>query len=137
MGVEWGSRRQTIDVSWTQPWLFDMPLSFTVNGYRKMRWYDHYDEIRTGAAFTLSWKPNPIPTPFGDLQLDRIGLKYTLEQVGYEDEDQGTWYTASGDPFRFTDLEEGINSKFRFFWSENHRNRPYFPTSGWESDAYV
>lgn len=137
VGVEWGSRRQTIDVSWTQPWLFDMPLSFTVNGYRKMRWYDHYDEIRTGAAFTLSWKPNPIPTPFGDLQLDRIGLKYTLEQVGYEDEDQGTWYTASGDPFRFTDLEEGINSKFRFFWSENHRNRPYFPTSGWESDAYV
>ncbi len=137
VGVEWGSRRQTIDVSWTQPWLFEMPLSFTVNGYRKMRWYDHYDEIRTGAAFTLSWKPNPIPTPFGDLQLDRIGLKYTLEQVGYEDEDQGTWYTASGDPFRFTDLEEGINSKFRFFWSENHRNRPYFPTSGWESDAYV
>ena len=137
VGVEWGSRRQTIDVSWTQPWLFDMPLSFTVNGYRKMRWYDHYDEIRTGAAFTLSWKPNPIPTPFGDMQLDRIGLKYTLEQVSYEDEDQGTWYTASGDTFRFTDLEEGINSKFRFFWSENHRNRPYFPTSGWESDAYV
>lgn len=137
VGVEWGSRRQTIDVSWTQPWLFDMPLSFTVNGYRKMRWYDHYDEIRTGAAFTLSWKPNPIPTPFGDMQLDRIGVKYTLEQVSYEDEDQGTWRTADGHPFRFTDLEEGINSKFRFFWSENHRNRPYFPTSGWESDAYV
>lgn len=135
--VEAGSRRQTVDLSWTQPWLFDMPLAFTINGYRRLRWYDHYDEIRTGAAFTLSWKPTPIPSPFGDLQLDRIGVKYIIEQVGYDDEDEGTWYTKSGDPFRFTDLDDGVNSKFRVFWNENHRNRPYFPTSGWESDVYA
>jgi outer membrane protein insertion porin family len=135
--VEAGTRRQTVDLSWTQPWLFDMPLAFTVNAYRKMRWYDHYDEIRTGASFTLSWKPNPIPSPFGDIQLDRIGVKYTLEQVGFDDADDGTWYTASGDTFRFTDLDDSLNSKFRFFWNENHRNRPYFPTAGWESDVYA
>jgi outer membrane protein insertion porin family len=135
--VEAGTRRQTVDLSWTQPWLFDMPLSFTVNAYRKMRWYDHYDEIRTGTAFTLSWKPNPIPSPFGDIQLDRIGVRYTLEQVTFDDADDGTWYTASGTPFSFEDLDDAINSKFRFFWNENHRNRPYFPTAGWESDVYA
>ena len=135
--VEIGSRRQTVDLSWTQPWLFDMPLSFTVNGYRKLRWFDHYDEVRTGAAFTLSWKPMPIATPFGELQLDRIGLRYTLEQVKYEDEDDGTWYTKDGSPFAFTDQEDGINSKLRLFWSENHRNRPFFPTAGWESLVYA
>lgn len=136
--AEIGSRRQTIDLSWTQPWLFDMPLSFTVNPYRKMRWFDEYDEIRMGAAFTLSWKPQPIPSPFGDIQLDRIGVRYTLEQVSYDDEEHGTWYTANGDkPFRFTDLDDGINSKFRFFWNEEHRNRPLFPTDGWNSQVYA
>lgn len=136
-GVEIGSRRQTVDVSWTQPWLFDMPLSLTINGYRKLRWYDHYDEVRTGAAFTLAWKPEPIVTPFGEWQLDRIGIRYTLEQVGYEDEDDGVWYTKDGNAFTFNDQDDGINSKLRFFWSENHRNRPFFPTSGWESLVYA
>ncbi len=137
VGAEIGARRQTLDVSWTQPWLFDMPLSFTVNGYRKLRWFDHYDEIRTGAAFTLSWKPIPLATPFGEFQMDRLGVRYTIEQVGYDDEDSGTWYTKSGDPFRFTDQDDGINSKFRFFWEEDHRNRPYFTTEGWTSLVYV
>ena len=137
-GAEIGSRRQTAEVSWTQPWLFDMPLSFTVDAYRKLRWFDHYDEIRTGAAFTLSWKPEPIPTPWGDAQLDRIGLRYTLENVEYDDEDEGVWYTADGNrPFSFTNQEDGLNSKLRFFWQENHRNRPFVPTSGWESMVYA
>ncbi len=136
-GAEIGNRRQTVELSWTQPWLFDMPLSFTVDAYRKLRWYDHYDEIRTGTAFTLSWKPEPIPTPWGDLQLDRIGLKYTLEQVDYDDEDEGTWYRPDGRPFAFASEKDGINSKLRVFWQENHRNRPFFPTAGWESLLYA
>lgn len=136
--VEIGSRRQLIDLQWTQPWLFDMPLSFTVNPYRKMRWRDEYDEIRLGAAFELSWKPIALPSPFGEIQLDRIGLRYTLEQVSYDDEEGGVWYTASNNsPFRFTDLDDQINSKLRFFWREEHRNRPFFPTEGWNSLVYA
>lgn len=136
-GVEIGSRRQTIDVSWTQPWVLDMPVSLTLNGYRKTRWYDHYDEIRTGGAATLSWKPQPIWTPFGDWQLDRIGVKYTLEQVDYDDPDEGTWYASNGEAFRFTDLDDGINSKLRFFWEEDHRDRSIFTRSGWSSTVYA
>lgn len=135
--AEIGNRRQTIDLSWTQPWLFDMPLAFTVNGYRRLRWFDHYDEIRTGAAFTLSWKPVPLATPFGDLQLDRLGVRYTLEKVDYHDVDAGVWYTPAGDAFSFTNQADGINSKLRAFWSEEHRNRPFFPTAGWNSLAYA
>lgn len=135
--AEVGGRRQTVLLSWTQPWLFDMPLSFTVDAYRRMRWRDHYDEIRTGAAFTLAWRPEPIPSPFGDLQLDRIGLRYTIEHVGYDDEDVGTWYLKNGQPFSFTDQEEGINSKLRLFWQEDHRDRTLFPTAGWNSLVYA
>ncbi len=135
--AEIGSRRQTLDVSWTQPWLFDMPLSFTVNGYHKLRWFDHYDELRTGASFTFSWKPMPINTPFGEFQMDRLGVRYTIEKVGYDDEDKGTWYTKKGKPFSFTDQKDGINSKVRFFWEENHRNRPFFTTEGWSSLVYA
>lgn len=135
--VEIGNHRQTVDLAWTQPWLFDMPLSFTVNPYRKMRWFDEYDEIHTGATFTLSWKPIPIPTPFGDLQLDRLGVAYTFEQVTYDDPEEGLWYTADNKPFRFTDLDDSINSKLRFFWEEDHRNRTRFPTAGWVSNVYA
>ncbi len=138
IGAEIGGRRQTVEASWTQPWLFDMPLALTVDGYRKLRWRDHYDELRTGAAVTLSWVPEPIPTPWGkDIQLDRIGLKYTLEKVDYDDAENAWWYRADGKPFNFATEEDGINSKIRAFWQENHRNRPFFPTAGWESLAYV
>ncbi len=138
IGAEIGGRRQTLEVAWRQPWLFDVPLTLDITGYRKLLWRDHYDEIRTGGMAALSWKPMPIPTPFGDLQLDRIGFEYTLEHVGYDDEDTGTWYIAgSNDPFRFTDQDDGINSKFRFFWREEHRNHPYFPTDGWTSNVFA
>lgn len=134
--AEIGGRRQTVLVSWTQPWLWDMPLSFTVDAYRRMRWRDYYDEIRTGAAFTFAWKPIPLPTPWGDLQLDRVGIRYTIEQVEYDDPDAGTWW-YDGKPFRFTDQEDGINSKLRVFWQEDHRDRPLFPTAGWSSLVYA
>ncbi len=133
-----GDRRQVIDVSWTQPWLLDMPVALTLNGYRTLNWRDHYDEIRTGGTATLSWKPIPLPTPFGDLQLDRIGFEYTLEHVKFDDEDEGTWYVGSNNKrFRFTDQEDGVNSKLRFFWNEEHRDHPYFPKDGWTSRAFA
>jgi outer membrane protein insertion porin family len=135
--VELGNRRQTVNVAWTQPWLFDMPLSFTVNGYRNMRWRDEYDEIRMGVKFDLSWKPQPIWTPFGDYQMDRIGVRYTLEDVSYDDEEDGTWYKKNNEAFSFHDQVEGINSKFRLYWSENHLNRAFIPTAGWKSEVYA
>lgn len=138
--VELGTRRQTINLAWTQPWLFDMPLSFTINGYRNLRWRDDYDEIRMGVKFDLAWKPQPIWTPFGEYQMDRIGVRYTLEDVSYEDEEDGTWYypkNTEANKFSFKDQTEGINSKLRFYWSENHLDRAFVPTSGWESEVYA
>lgn len=135
VGVEFGNRRQTAEASWTQPWLFDMPLSFTADIYRRLRWYDHYDQYNTGAAFTLSWKPE-IVTPWGDLQLDRVGVRYTLEKIDYDDASTDVYY-YNGKPFSFATEEDGINSKLRFFWNENHRNQPFFTTGGWESDVYA
>lgn len=135
--AEFGSRRQTVLVGWTQPWLMDMPLALRIQAYRRMRWRDHYDEVRTGMDYELSWKPQPIATPFGEYQLDRIGLRYTLEKVGYEDEDDDVWFRRDGSAFSFKDEEDGINSKLRFFWSENHLNRSFIPTEGWRSNVYA
>lgn len=135
--VELGSRRQTVNLVWTQPWLFDMPLSFTVNGYRNMRWRDEYDEIRMGVKFDLSWKPQPIWTPFGDYQMDRIGVRYTAENVSYDDEEPGTWDYKGKNDFSYENQTEGLNSKFRFYWSENHLDRAFIPTAGWKSEVYA
>ncbi len=135
--AEFGGRRQSVLLGWTQPWLMDMPLSLRIQAYRRMRWRDHYDEIRTGMDYELSWKPQPIVTPFGEYQLDRIGFRYTLEQVGFDEEDEGIWYRKDGTPFSFEDMEDGINSKLRFFWTENHTNRSFIPTAGWRSNVYA
>ncbi len=137
VGVEYGSRRQTAELSWTEPWLFDMPLSFTFDAYRKMRWYDHYDQINTGAAFTFAWKPAPFNTPFGEVQLDRLGVRYTIETIEYDDAETAVYWRPDGRPFSFATEDDGLNSKLRFFWSENHRNQPFFTTGGWESNVYL
>lgn len=135
--VEFGNRRQTVNLVWTQPWLMDMPLALTINGYRNMRWRDNYDEIRMGVKVDLSWKPQPIWTPFGDYQMDRVGVRYTLEDVSFDDVDEGTWARKDGSLFSFDDMEEGINSKLRVYWSENNLNRAFVPTAGWKSEVYA
>ena len=52
----------------SEPYLFDRLLELTVEGYRRQRWYDEYDIIRTGAAASLAypskfWNPASLWNP--------------------------------------------------------------------------
>jgi outer membrane protein insertion porin family len=140
LGLEAGSRRQTAEVSLTEPWFLDRPLALTVEAYRRMRWFDQYDEIRAGASAGLSY---PV-------KVGRVGARYTLEMVEMDDVDDGiwtldpqgdiastpeSWKGEEGQYFKWQEDEYGdaINSVVRLYWAHDTRDQAFVPTKGYQS----
>jgi outer membrane protein insertion porin family len=141
VGVEAGSRRQTIEASITEPWFMDRPIALTVEAYRRMRWYDEYDAIRTGGSVGLSY---PV-------KVGRIGARYTLELVEMDDVEGGYVFDEQGnsavpsdyngrynDYFNYQDDEYGdnINSVIRLYWAHDTRDQPFVPTRGYRTTVF-
>ena len=143
LGLEAGSRVQTAEVSWTEPWFMDRPLALTVEAYRRMRWYDQYDDIRTGGSVGLSY-----PVPVG-----RVGVRYSLELVQMSSVDSGLWFTnpdGTGDTtpdtytgtanqyFKYQDDTYGdaINSVVRLYWAHDTRDQAFVPTKGYQTTVF-
>lgn len=84
-----GTTRDSYWLGFTEPWLFGIPLSFSVDLYRKSTAWDDYRETRKG----------------GDLRLRRrltgfiyAGLTYRLEQVEISEvEDDAYWTVFSAE----------------------------------------
>jgi len=133
LGVEYGPRRQTAEANWTEPWLFNQPLALSVDLYRRMRWFDQYDEIRSGAAAGLSY-----PVAIG-----RLGFRYTLEQVEMDEVNAYTlWENEAGavvgDYWKRQERLYGdnINSVGRLYWSTDTRDQAFVPTRGYQSMVF-
>ena len=138
LGLEAGTRRQTAEVSWTEPWFMDRPLALTVEAYRRLRWYDQYDEIRTGASVGLSY-----PVAVG-----RVGARYTLEMVQMSSVNEGVWYLEDGSDstpaaygnkyFKYQEDEYGdaINSVTRIYWAHDTRDQAFVPTKGYQTTVF-
>lgn len=80
-----GTTRDSYWLGFTEPWLFGIPLSFSVDFYRKSSSWDEYRETRKG----------------GDLRLRRrltgftyVGLTYRLEQVEISDIESDAHWTV-------------------------------------------
>ena len=142
MNISVGPRIQTYEVSLTEPWFLDRQLEFTLEGYRRLRWYDQYDVARSGFSATISYPVKFWPTwdPFG-----RLGFRFTLDYVQMYDVDDGMWGYAKGfDPAeseRDTRLykieerrfDESVEAIFRLFWADNTLDHPYFPHHGYSA----
>lgn len=143
LGLEAGSRRQTAEVSWTEPWFLDRPLALTVEAYRRMRWYDQYDEIRTGASAGLSY---PV-------KVGRVGVRYTLEMVEMDDVNSSEWYADpdgmdsstpdswDGDTDKYFEYQEdeygdALNSVVRLYWAHDTRDQAFVPTKGYQTTVF-
>ncbi len=143
LGLELGSRRQTAEVSWTEPWFLDRPMALTVELYRRLRWYDQYDEIRTGGSVGLSY---PV-------KVGRVGARYTLELVEMDDVDDNDWFldpagTVGSTPagytgaankyFQYQDdaFGDAINSVLRLYWAHDTRDQPFVPTKGYQTTVF-
>ena len=137
--VQAGPRIQTYEASVTEPHLFDRLLQLTVEGYRRQRWYDEYDVIRTGAGVTLDYPVKFWPTwdPFG-----RFGIRFGPEFIQLDDMDRGYWMYKrrvvslrgkGGEDDRFGDAFEGVA---RIFWSRDTRDSFRIATTGSRTQVF-
>lgn len=90
--AEFGSSKSNYELSFVEPWMFGIPLSFGVDLYRRTRTWDDYEEQRLGGDIRLRKRLTAFT---------QMGLTYTLENVDiYDVDDYADWSIQS---------EEGTN----------------------------
>ena len=131
-----GPRIQTYEAEVTEPWLFGRQLELSVCGYRRLRWYDDYDIIRSGAAATLSYPVKFLPSlpTFG-----RFGVRLSGEFIQFDDVERGEWeyrgrtVSLKEEDRRYGDAFEPV---VRVFWSHDTRDTYRFTKSGSRTHIY-
>lgn len=135
--VAWGPRYQSAEVGIVEPHLFGRMLELSVDAYRRLRWYDQYDLIRSGAMASLTYPVKFWPTwsAFG-----RLGLGLSGEYIEFDDTDQGL-YSFDGRKVSFRDEEDRFGDAFEpvihLFWVKDSRNNFRMPTSGHRTKLFV
>lgn len=99
-------------LSFTEPWLFDIPLKAGIDLYNWQNEYDYYDKDSKGGALKFSY---PI------FDYTRMGIKY-----GFED------FEISNVEEESTTVDKGsyVTSSLMPFISRDSRDRVFVPTEG-------
>jgi outer membrane protein insertion porin family len=127
---DFGKRRQTVQLSFTEPWFLDTPTSVGFDLYNtNRRWYEDFTEERKGIGLRLgrrlSWPDDYF----------RIFLRYRLEDVRYY---EFQTYTDTLGVERVTPRLESLTkikwpqrtSSFDLTIVRDSRDLPQFATSG-------
>ncbi len=133
-----GPRIQSYEASVTEPYFLDRLLELTVEAYRRNRWYDEYDIIRSGGAATLAYPVKFWHTwePFG-----RFGVRLGGEFIQFDDV-ENKYYTYKGvtkkwlkeEEHKYGDAAEGV---VRIFWSHDDRDNFRMPTEGSRTQIFL
>ena len=136
--VQAGPRIQSYEASVTEPYFLDRLLELTVEAYRRNRWYDDYDIIRSGGAATLAYPVKFWPTwePFG-----RFGVRLGGEFIEFDDVEK-KYYTYKGvdkrwlkeEERKYGDAAEGV---VRLFWAHDDRDNFRMPTTGSRTQIFL
>ncbi|NQU95299.1 MAG: outer membrane protein assembly factor BamA [Candidatus Omnitrophica bacterium] len=125
--AELGVVRNNYDISWTEPWIFDYPLSFGIDAYHRTHYRKThvgygYEEIRSGGDVRLGKE---------FLEYVRGDLMYRIENVDISD--------VSDDATQDLRDEEGDNwlSSLILGVSFDNRDNIYSPTRGIFSRASI
>ncbi len=85
--AEFGSSKSNYEISFVEPWLFGVPLSFGVDLYRRTRFWNDYNEKRLGGNIRLRRRLTAFT---------QAGLNYNLENVDiYDVSDYADWSIQS------------------------------------------
>ncbi len=105
--------------SFTEPWLFDIPLSAGIDLYNWDKEYDYYDKDSLGGALRFGYKI---------FDYTSLGFKY-----GYED------FTIENVEEDYTDVDAGnyVTSSITTSLRYDSRNSAFNPTRGSEHSASV
>jgi outer membrane protein insertion porin family len=122
LGLKAGTTMSEYNLSLTEPWFLDRPLSLTVEGYIMSRNYDEYDVTRTGGSTALGF-----PVPFSS----RLEIRYRLERIVISDVEDEFYYTdVDGSTFYFTEEEARTDSSISALLSRDKRDSVFVPTRG-------
>ncbi len=140
LNFEFGSRRNSVSLSFTEPWMFDTPTLAGFEIYDLNRnWYDDFDEARRGASVRLGRRLTWPDT------YTKVFLRYRFEDVKYHDfdddylRDNGEFQiTPEGDTV-YTPFENSLQSfneewlrtsSMAFTIERDSRDLPIFATEG-------
>ena len=136
--VAWGPRYQSMELGFVEPYFLARMLELSVDAYRRLRWYDQYDLIRSGASASLSYPAKFWPTwaPFG-----RFGFGLSGEYIEFDDVEFGMWYTDNGRRLvSFLEEERRYGDAFEpvlhLFWARDTRDNFKIPTSGYRTRVF-
>ena len=135
--VAWGPRYQSAEVGFVEPHLFNRLLELSVDLYRRLRWYDEYDLIRTGAMASLTYPVKFWPTweAFG-----RLGIGLSGEYIEFDDVDEGvyTYGDKTGRLYAQEENEHGdaFEPVVHLFWLKDSRDNFRIPTRGHRTKIY-
>jgi outer membrane protein insertion porin family len=126
VNVELGGRRNTFDLSYTEPWLFDTPTSLSGSFYlQERRWYDWFTERRTGGDFQIGRRLRWPDSYF------RVFAGYRLEEVNYIDISQSYRDANKNNPYAITNQQWPLTtSSSSITLVRDSRDLPLFPTRG-------
>ena len=139
ISVAWGPRYQSAEVGFVEPHLFGRLLELSVDLYRRLRWYDQYDLIRTGAMASLTYPVKFWPTweSFG-----RLGIGLSGEYIEFDEVDNG-WYVRNRDDEErrlFREEENQYGDAFEpvvhLFWVKDSRDNYRLTTRGHRTKLY-
>ena len=135
--VAWGPRYQSAEVGFVEPHLFDRLLELSVDLYRRLRWYDDYDLIRTGAMASLTYPVKFWPTweAFG-----RLGIGISGEYIEFDDVNEGYYAYENRVGRLFAEEEDAHGDAFEpvvhLFWLKDSRDNFRMPTKGHRTKVY-
>lgn len=128
LNADFGSRRQNFIASFTDPWLFDIPLTSTIDGFRWRLDYDDFTRGGTGVGLRMLY---PI-TALGyeklfdrfSLEEIRVGAEYRFEQAEISD------INRNSPPTVVASEGQSITSSIRPLITRNTLNSYFDPTRG-------
>ncbi len=128
LNADFGSRRQNFIASFTDPWLFDIPLMATLDGFRWRLDYDDFTRGGTGAGLRVLYPLTALGYDrlYGGFSLEevRIGAEYRFEQAEITD------INRRSPPTVVASEGESITSSIRPLVSRNTLNSYFDPTRG-------
>jgi outer membrane protein insertion porin family len=124
---EFGGRRTSFSLGFTEPWLFDTPTSFGVDLFSiNRRWYEDFTEGKRGLGFRLGRRLRWPDDYF------HIYSRYRIEDVRYYDFSDTYISDTKNEPSSLTRFEEDWlrTSSTSITITRDSRDLPQFATSG-------
>ncbi len=118
--LERGGRRETFDISFTEPWAFGTRTSLGIQVYNRMREYDYYTQKQQGGGLSVG-----RPWFFNWPDYTRVHAGYSIEDVEYS-EIRGL---APGSE-EILRASTGLASRVSFTMMRNSTDNPFHPTRG-------